>query len=263
MSNEITLKEWSVIYVPGCDYMLAGTADNHPKLGINARISHTSSVKSFEIVEDVARVETQSNTYLCPLKYLDLWTCLDEPMGEEGNAIGDMECVFNYVRYKLRPSSMTDLFTPDLKEFEHIDELRRAGARELAAQKSENVKRMMDYAAKFDKSLYIELSSVSIGSTGVYNMDGKTGVIEPEFRTGLVYDSVCYTKAGLLDFRYWPYRGPRQDSRVYAWSDGLNHVLIRNLKAMDITFNGQRLRSGIVTELTRPPEFPAPGPDAP
>ncbi len=257
MPDEIKMKQWSVIYAPGFDYMLAGTAGDHPKLGINARIPHTDPVKSFEIVNDVARVETQSDTYLCPLKYLDLWTCLDEPMGGEDNVVGDMKEIFNYVRYKLRPSSMEDP-DPDRPAFRHIDELRKAGVRELAAERAENVRRMMDFAAKYDHSLYIELSSVSVGSPGVANMDGKLSLLEPELRTGPVADAVCYTRAGVLDFRYWPYRGPQRDSQVYIWSESLKHVFIRNLKADDVTFNGQRLRSGIVTELTRPAQPPEP-----
>lgn len=256
MSDEIILKDWSVIYVPGFNYMLTGTAGNHPKLGVNARISHTSAVKSFEIIDDVAHVETQSNVYLCPLKYLDLMMCLDEPMGEEGNVVGDMGSVFDYVRYKLRPSSMPDVFAPDLKEFEHIDELRREGAREMAAEKAESARRMKEFAEKYEQSLYIELSSVSVGSPGAYNMDGKQGVIEPQFHTGIVADSICYTKPGVLDFRYWSYSRPPRDSQVYIWSDNLKHVFIKNLKAADITFNGQLLPSGAVTELNRPTTSP-------
>ncbi len=256
MSDEITLKDWSVIYVPGFNYMLAGTADNDPKLGVNARVSHTSAVKSFQIIDDVAHVETQSDVYLCPLKYLDPMMCLDEPMGEEDNVIGDMGSVFDYVRYKLRPSSMPDIFAPDLKEFEHIDELRKTGAREMAAEKAESVRRMKEFAEKYEQCLYIELSSVSVGSPGVYNMDGRQGVIEPEFHVGIVSDRVCYTRHGVLDFRYWPYSRQPKDSQVYIWSDNLKHVFIKNLKASEITFNGQPLPSNTVTELARPDTFP-------
>lgn len=217
----INMTNWTLSYERFEKYFyLQGLADEHPKLGSNVMITHTSEVLDSILNDDILICETHNSIYACPLKYMEYPSnSLDTHKIKESK---------DNILYKILVAENNIHADNKLNSFEqHIKELMEQGKEELKEKEECNNNRLMQEASKYKNSLYIELSSISQGSTGAYNIEDKTGIIVPDLHVGTFQDSVLYTVPGVVDFRYFPEWG---GIRVYSWSENLENVIIKNMK---------------------------------
>lgn len=65
----VNMRNWE-LYVYHEECSLSGTAGDHPNLGKDVYISHTSKMVESILEADVLLYETRNTVYLCPLKYM-------------------------------------------------------------------------------------------------------------------------------------------------------------------------------------------------
>ena len=247
MGNAVNLSNWGIIGTHSY-YMLNGVADDHPELGANVYLAHTSEILEFKIEGNIVKVKTRSRMYSCPIKFLNIYNCLDHNVGF---VIGDMQKIFDYVKYtemvkdaerENKSFDVTDLdFNKDvISDFLLYDELIKNGQEELKNIEKELEVHLIEEAKKYPNSLYIELQSIGAGSKGGYSFGDNVGIVKPSLHVGMFQDSVLYMRDGILDFRYFPYCGG--DAEIYNWSEGLENVVIKNMKKREIIFNGQHIQ---------------------
>ena len=225
-----TYKDW--IY-------LSGIADNHPKLGINAYVSQTSEIKEVVSYKDnVLKVKTHNSIYVCPIKYLSKRFVK--------NDIPNINTIKPEL-YKviLLVNKLADKNIMDASKQHYLDMI-NSGEEELKQKKEEDNTRLISIIKDKENSIYLEVSNISYGNTLAYNINGETGVIEPEIHVGMFQDSILYMLENKVDFRYFP-KGTLME--IYSWSDNIEKVLIKNMKNYEIKVDEQTIKAGETVEI--------------
>ena len=99
--------------------------------------------------------------YHCPLKFLDTYDCLDHNIGF---IIGDMQKIFDYVKYTERAENLEKenkefnieelgFSKEDIVDFLVIDDLISQGKKELEKLNKENERHLINEAEKYKNSL--------------------------------------------------------------------------------------------------------------
>lgn len=252
MGNVINLSKWKLLNF-GDWIGLSGIADKHPKLGNNITVSSTSEIVKVEYEEDGLRCFTKNSVYVC--KYKDI-SFEDLHINNKSELDTDAGKLYNkYIRivlYKIRnsencsckiSSNLKDIcISQDKKdEFDKILKLATIGEKEYEQKIKKYEEELISKAREHDNCIFIDLTSVSTGGKLAFNINGKTGIINPSVHVGMFDDTVLYTndenEEDGIDFRY--YVGFK-DITPYSWTENIEHVVIHNCKGHLITFNGAR-----------------------
>lgn len=234
----ITLSKWNIHLYNDFVY-LSGIADNHPKLGKNTYIAHTSGIqKVIAYSGQELRVETYNSVYICPYKYMNNKPCknkIENVDGIDTKLLEVISFINNFVDNKL---------DADLKI--KIDNLLKSGVEELRKNKNLEENRLKNIVKELDNSIYLEVSNINEGDTLAYNVNGEIGVIYPEIHVGMFQDSILYIEDYLVDFRYFP-KGTLM--QIYSWSDNIEHLYIKNLKNYEIKVDKQIIKPDEIIEI--------------
>ena len=236
----INMSRW-MIHICNNWVYLSGIADNHPKLGLNANVSHTSEIT--EVIsynDDILRVKTHNSIYVCPLKYLS-----KKFIKNDLTKVDDIQP--ELYKLVLLINRLADDSLNDSRKQYFLD-LIEQGEKELKQKKEEENKRLISLIQDKENSIYLEVSSINSGNVLAYNIDGKTGIVEPEIHVGMFQDSILYMEYGLVDFRYFP-KGTSME--IYSWSDNIERVIIKNIKKYDIKVDEQLIKAGDTVEINK------------
>lgn len=245
----INLDKWGLM---NCNnwFCAFGIADNHPKLGKNVEVSHTSEILNIEEKEDTYYLETHNSIYVCKLGDISKESHYRLEKTESKSKVAK---VYNkYYRYKIynlskeseEPISKYGIRLKDeeIKEFERILKLTAFCDKEREESIKLHEARLLEEASKYSDSIFIDLSSISRGSKLAFNIKGKTGIVNPSVHLGIFTDTVLYEKSekeiGHISFRY--YVGYK-DLTPYSWSENIERIVIHNNKGTAITFGDKIL----------------------
>ena len=241
----INLDRWG-IYNHGNFFCAFGIADKHPKLGKNVIISHTSEILKVEEVEDAYKFETHNSIYVCKLGNITSEIPYNMPKTKRKSKIA---LLYNkYYRYMMyRASKLSEepiskygirLSNDEKQEFERILELSALCDKERKEKIKLHEDMLLKEASKYDNCIYIDLSSISRGSTAAFNINGKTGILNPVQHIGTFTDTVLYgnylDKSEYIDFRYYV---RTLGMETYCWTENIEKVIIHNSKEHEIRFN--------------------------
>lgn len=227
-----TYKDW--IY-------LSGIADNHPKLGINAYVSQTSEIKEVVSYKDnILKVKTHNSIYVCPIKYLSKRFVKNDIPN-----INTIKPELYKVILLVNKLADKDIMDDSKQRYLNMIDL---GEEELKQKKEEDNTRLISIVKDKENSIYLEVSNISYGNTLAYNINGETGVIEPEIHVGMFQDSILYMLENKVDFRYFP-KGTLME--IYSWSDNIERVIIKNIKKYDIKVDEQLIKAGDTVEINK------------
>lgn len=234
----INMANW-MIHTYGNTVYLSGIADNHPKLGINIYVSHTSKIE--EVISydgDILKVKTHNSIYICPLKFLrkDFVNNKIDDVNELQPELYEVITIINELADK----------NIDNTRKQSILNMIELGEKELKHKKDTENNRLISIAKNEENSIYLELSSISSGNTLAYNISGEAGIIEPIVHVGMFQDSVLYMQDGIVDFRYFP-KGT--DLEIYSWSDNIEKVIVKNMKNYDIKVDKQTIKAGETVQI--------------
>lgn len=244
---EVLMHNWYLMNV-GNEYILRGDVKNHPKLG-NARNILTSRFVGAILEDDVLYYETLNTIYKCPLKYLnaDYYTLnikeynnvrKDIPLQSEFKQLNDL---FNSI---LRISVKRGRIT--LTDFDkHLKDLVESGKKELIDLKELEKQHLIEEVSKYESSVYLELTSIHHGDNLAYNINGKIGIVEPQSHIGTFTDSILYCN-DTVDFRYFI---RSNGFEIYHWSDGIDKLVIKNLKGYGVYINSTLVDPGMTVEI--------------
>lgn len=236
----INMSNWK-LHCCGTWFYLSGTADNHPKLGINARVVHTSEVLNGIVegneVEEVYRFTTHNSIYVCPLKYMSAEMT---KMEMNLDALDNIELI--KIAFKLNKK------LEDTIENKKLHETLKRGQIELKHKQKLEENRLMELMHDKKNTIYLEVSSIGTGDTLAYNINDKIGIIKPSIHVGTFQDSILYMEDGLVDFRYFPMMTAME---IYSWSDNIDKLLIKNMKQYDIRVDEQIIKPGETVEIDK------------
>lgn len=241
----INLDKWGLLNYGSC-FCAFGIADNHPRLGKNVTISHTSEILKVNETADAYEFETHNSVYVCKLGNI----CDDIPYEfNKTNSKSKVAKVYNkyyrYMLYKLAKHSEEStskygirLKEEETNEFERLLELKALCDKEREEQIKLHEAKLLEEAVKYENCIFIDLSSISQGSKAAFNINGRTGIINPSQHIGMFTDTVLYinsdNKDDYIDFRYYVrFLG----LETYSWTDNIEHVVIHNSKGSTISFN--------------------------
>lgn len=240
MKTEVAITNWSIHIWDDFIY-LSGTADNHPRLGENAQVAHTSGITKIEVISDEEFIcETHNTKYKCNWKYINLNCSVSIKLKKVKNMHG-CELLSKYHDVITYYNNNKDLrISTDIKELDRILNLSTIGKKELQEKEIEDNKRLVELAEQYENCIYIKLNTISKGSKAAYNIGGETGVIEPVLHIGTFTDTIIY-QAKLstnseedLELRY--YVG-MNSMETYSWSYNIERVIIENMKNYEVMFN--------------------------
>lgn len=241
----INLDKWGLL---NCDkfFCAFGIADNHPKLGKDVTVSHTSEILNIEEKDDTYYFETHNSIYVCRLGNISKETHFRL---EKTNSRSKIASVYSkYYRYKMynvardknEPISKYGIRLKDeeIKEFERILELTALCDKEREEKIKFHEAKLIEEASKYSDCIFIDLSSISRGSKAAFNINGRTGIINPCVHLGMFTDTVLYRNTekmdDYIDFRYYvKYSG----LETYSWTENIKRVIIHNNKGRAIYFN--------------------------
>lgn len=222
-------------------FYLSGVADNHPKLGVNARVVHTSEVLNGTIENkddgDVYKFTTHNSIYMCPLKY----------MSAEMNKMEMDLSAFDNVELLKIVFKLNKMFDDPIEK-QKLAEIIKRGQIELKHKQEAEENRLISLMKDKKNTVYLEVSSISTGDTLAYNIDNKIGIIKSSIHVGTFQDSILYMEDGLVDFRYFPMMTAME---IYSWSDNIETVLIKNMKQYDIRVDEQIIKPGETVEIDK------------
>lgn len=240
----INLTMWSIHCCSDFMY-LSGIADKHPRLGVNANISHTSAILKIKTLSDEVFVcETHNSAYICNWRFVNLIGRVPIDIEIDSEIVG--ADIFNKYQDLLRVHYNKNIenIKNDLEEIKRLDTLSTLGKEELQERAIKENEELIAKAKEFDECIYIKLNTISRGSKAAYNIGGKVGIIEPYLHVGMFTDTVLYGEElgdDYLDFRY--YVG-YCSMETYNWSENIKRVVIENIKEYDVMFNKQIIKAG-------------------
>lgn len=244
----INLDRWG-IYNHGSFFCAFGIADEHPKLGKNVIISHTSEILKVEEVEDAYKFETHNSIYVCKLGNITDEIPYNMPKTKRKSKVALVyNKYYRYMLYKLSKKSEESiskygirLNEEETKEFDRMLELAALCNKEREEKVKLHEAKLLEEASKYDNCIFIDLSSISQGSPAAFNIKGRTGIINPMQHIGMFTDTVIYgnylDKSEYIDFRY--YVRPL-GMETYCWTENIEKVIIHNSKEHEIRFNRNR-----------------------
>lgn len=241
----INLDKWGMLNYGDC-FCAFGIADNHPKLGKNVIVSHTSKILKVNEITDAYEFETHNSIYVCKLGNI----CNDIPYEfSKTTSKSKVAKVYNkYYRYMLYKIAKHNdesinkygirLKEEEAKEFERLLELKALCNKEREEKVKLHEAELLEEASKYDNCIFIDLSSISQGSPAAFNINGRTGIINPTQHIGMFTDTVLYInsddKDNYIDFRYYVrFLG----LEIYSWTKNIENVVIHNSKGSTISFN--------------------------
>ena len=150
----VKMKNWELSIMRGrCN--LSGIADNHPRLGKDAYIGHTSYLVKYTLEDDILTYETRNTIYICPLKYI--------AEADEGAKEGILKEYYE-----------------NLEAEERLSELMMIGRIEIEEENKKKEEHLLEVAKKYEDCIYIEMKRIKDGDKLAYNIGGKAGFIEPQ-----------------------------------------------------------------------------------
>lgn len=237
MKSEVNMKNWLVTKY-GKNYNLEGTADKHPKLGMNTFVAFTSELVKANLERNVLIYETQNTIYKCPLKFINLDTRRFEEKKLE-DYTEDNICE-KIIRACIKISQNLELD----KFEENIKKMVNKGKEELIAEESEKKKQMLDVLKENVNIGLLRIYNSTDENPFAYRIDTEEGIKEKVFypfvHSGMFQDSVLYSDE-VIDFRYFPqYNG----MDTYAWSENLEKIIVENHTEDTYYFNNTEIKSG-------------------
>lgn len=273
----VNMTDW-VLYVYDEYYDLSGIADNHPSIGKNSYVSHTSRLVDYSFKDDKLIYETRNTVYICPLKYMNTWpyrTVVSTRIKELTHRADSSESILDKIISATAKLSILerqqghtnqeewlkeyygDIYD-EIKDYSndeflnHIRELQKTGQAEIAELMQKESERLINIACNYKDCVCIEVSNVGCGNTLAYHIGDHKGVVYPRVNSGMFQDSVLYIKPKReddqcsLDFRYWP-RGPigwGDWMETYSWSDNIKKAVIKNDTNSSLRFNKTEIPAG-------------------
>lgn len=243
MKNEVTLTYWG-IHLHNDFIYLSGIADEHPRLGVNAHIAHTSGIiKVTHISDDEFICETHNTNYKCNWKYVQIVKGIinaqcnvkDIPGCEILNKYGALLITCNNI-----PKDIEGI---EKEEIDRIIQLAAIGKKELEEREIKEEEKLKELASNYENCIYIKLITISKGSKAAYHIGDEVGVINPFLHIGMFTDTVLYQKVvndKPVDLRYYVGFNTME---TYSWSDNIERVVIENIKGYDVVFNGKVIKS--------------------
>lgn len=246
----VNMRNWE-LYVYDEEYSLSGTADNHPNLGKNAYISHTSKMVGYSFEADVLRYETRNTVYVCPLKYMTQYPYTNVIEEAKQKLTHRADCSENDLDRIIAVTAKIATASKEKDEYlEYVKKLQEQGKEEITRIEEEENRRLCEIAMQYEDCIYIEVSNVEQGNKLAYHIGEHTGVVQPTVHSGTFQDSVLYMKYDAkdydgcsLDFRYFPkFCGYHMET--YSWSDNIKNVVIKNECSYNIAFNKEPVLQG-------------------
>lgn len=270
----VNMTDWQ-LYVYKEEYMLSGTADNHPFLGKNTYVSRTSCLVDYIFEDDVLVYETRNTVYICPLKYMSIWpysnvrieykyelnhradnsdSMLDQiiaataKLSLENDKKNQETSMEQSIARNIKLETISKDFSDD-EMLNRIKKLQEFGQQEIEEKNKREHNRLIEIARRYDNCVYIEVFNVGEGSLLAYHFGDCTGVVYPCLHSGMFQDSVLYIKYAMeddpcrLDFRYFP-KGWDDIMKTYVWSDNINQVVIKNETGRFLKFNHVEIPMG-------------------
>lgn len=265
----VVMQDWELYFYKD-RYNLSGNADDHPKLGKNAYVRHTSRLVDYRLEDDILTYETRNTIYRCPLKYMSNRPYRGvnvEYKNQLINRVNDKSTILDRIIAVTVLISMENVDENHKSEelrkesykkdelFDHITSLQIEGQREIEERENNLKEHLIKMAKNYEDCIYIEMSNISSGDTLAYNISGCTGIIEPYVHVGMFQDSVLYMQyqeeedVPNIDFRYFP-KGFSDVMETYDWSDNILNVVIRNDCTFAIRFNGENIEIGETRKFT-------------
>lgn len=252
-NNIIELKNW-IMYPLRNKLSLAGIANDHPKLGKNIEIVNTSAILSIEENRSfVMTCRTLNSVYRIAWKdaNLDPKESLQDPlMLNCAETVRDKYILYLKLvraRYKeldklnMGLRTYMNVITEGQKQYKEYCELQN---REL-----------INKALKYNKCIYMEISSISKGNTIAFNIDGKTGIINPSGTGGYYVDAVEYKTEDNQDIDVsLGYFVGIDCIDIHTVSKNVDNIVIHNNKRIDLIVNGNyqvRFDETIVIEASK------------
>lgn len=242
----INLDRWGLLNHDDNFFCAFGIADRHPRLGKNAVISHTSEIINVEEIEDAYKFETHNSIYVCKFGNISDRRPYNLSRTKRRTKIA---LVYNkYYKYMMYLTSKLSeehiskceikINDEEIQEFERILELTALCDKEREKKVKLHEDMLLEEASKYDNCIFIDLSSISQGSPAAFNINGKTGILNPVQHIGTFTDTVLYinsnNKDEYIDFRY--YVRPL-GLETYSWTENIERVVIHNSKEYAIRFN--------------------------
>lgn len=231
----VNMTNWTV-YVYNKRYNLSGTGDNHPSLGRNVYIAHTSTLEEAHIENDILIYITKNTEYHCPLKYINIenpyFNVVESYLDELVLLDKDSDYCLDKLISGLARIAKKDKSEPN-EFWKHILEIAKEGKRELEIIKKEEKERLLSIVSQYENSIYLEVSVIATGDVLAYNVEGTKDIAEPYLHSGMFQDSVLYCTDD-IDFRYFP-KGDNLET--YSISENIKTIVIKNMKEYKIHFN--------------------------
>lgn len=241
----INLDKWGMLNYGKC-FCAFGIADNHPRLGKGVTISHTSEILKVEETVDAYKFETHNSIYVCNLGNISDDIPYEFSKTPSRSKVAKVyNKYYRYVLYRLSKYNEEDiskygvrLNEEETKEFDRILELAALCNKERDEKAKLHEAKLLEEASKYQNCIFIDLSSISKGSTAAFNIKGRTGIINPMQHIGMVTDTVLYVnsdnKEDYIDFRYFV---RHLGVETYSWTENIEQVIIHNSKGSTISFN--------------------------
>lgn len=236
----INMTNW-VLFTDNNKAYLSGTVEEHPKLGKNVYVWHTSHIdKVLDTSNNIITVRTRNSIYVCPIKYMSDrfmihdYACIQNKFPELARII---RVVNSIIDGTIIPEEKTKLFN-----------LLKQGRDEIKQIEEKIHTELIQNVQDKENTVYIEISNISTGNPLAYHIGDKLGVIKPDLHVGSFQDSVLYMEDGVVDFRYFP---EGTGMTIYNWSNNIKHVIIKNLKTCEIRVDRQYILPGETVEIDR------------
>lgn len=249
----IELKNW-IMYPLKNKLSLAGIANNHPKLGRNIEIANTSAILSIEENKSfVMTCRTLNSVYKLSWKdaNLDPRESLQDPTTLNcAETVRDKYILYTKLiraRYKeldelnIALRTYMNVITEGQKQYKEYIELQN--------------KELINKASKYNKCIYMEVSSISKGNTIAFNIDGKTGVINPNGTGGYYVDAIEYKTENNqgIDVSLGYFVG-KDCIDIHTISKNVDNLVIHNNRRADLVVNGSyqvRFDETIIIETSK------------
>ncbi|MBO5388909.1 MAG: hypothetical protein J6A59_12360 [Lachnospiraceae bacterium] len=267
MSDILNLTNWSLLKLndyAGEYIALSGIVDNHPRLGSNIRISHTSDILSVEYINDDLICHTRNSIYRCSKKYMQTDNICITSLSNSKTEIAELYnwycklCI--YLSRKLKSKAIQ--IEPSLKrirlkaqekeQFNSVIELLAIGKKELVAKLIEYENKLIEEASKYNDCIFMDVTSIGSGSKLAFNINGNTGILNPKLHVGNFRDSIIYgvydKDKEYIDFRYFV---DIMGMSPYSWSENIKTLIVHNSKGRDVFIYGNVIHANETKKFSR------------
>ena len=255
MKAKVNMTKWELYLYQG-RYNLSGYADNHPRLGKDVWVEHTSSLVDYGLKNDILTYETRNTVYICPLKYMSTHPYRNVVMTHKKDLMHAADESDSDLDRIIAATAHIALEKKRNKLANYIRKLQEIGMQELEEKEEADRQRMFEIAETYKNCLYIEMADIGNGGKAVYHIGDERGEILPEVHVGMFQDSVLYIKypeskdGDVIDFRYYPHEFS-QSMESYSWSYNIENLVIKNIYQEKIEFNQEQIEAGEIKVFTR------------